>query len=118
MWEEWCTRWGRDGKGKDRPCSCLLPKLCAGGESGWNRGMHVDTIQDLMLGQRAARGRGCVRRRDVPRSPPDSRCPPGKKVDTRDRPRLYNRKDSIFLIDFGLEEPRQGRVVDIAQEVF
>jgi hypothetical protein len=61
---------------------------------------------------------GSVRRRDVSRSPPDSRCPPGKKVDTRDRPRLDNRKDSISLIDFGLEEPRQGRVVDIAQEVF
>ena len=82
MWEEWCTRWGRDGRGKDRPT------------------------------------RGSVRRRDVSRSPPDSRCPPGKKVDTRDRPRLDNRKDSISLIDFGLEEPRQGRVVDIAQEVF
>ena len=34
------------------------------------------------------------------------------------QPQVRNMKDSIFLIDFGLEKPRQGRVVGIAQEVF
>jgi uncharacterized protein (DUF58 family) len=69
------------------------------------------------IGWRAVGRGGSVRRRDF-QEPTRQQMPTMDEVDTRDSPRSDNRKDSISLIDFSLEEPRQGRVVDIAQDVF
>ena len=49
---------------------------------------------------------GSVRPRDVSRSPPDTRGPPGK-VDSRDSPNRDKRNGSIPLIDFEEEELRE-----------
>ena len=47
------------------------------------------------------------------RSPPDTRCPPGKKVDSRDSPksdsRIHSTNNSTPLIDFGQDKPLRER---------
>ena len=79
-----------------------------GSRAGGSRNQRKDEEEGRSGGGAALRG-GTVSQREVSRSPSDTICPTGKKVDSRDSPRSDSRNNSTPLIDFDQDKPLRER---------